>query len=1188
MSASLERRQFFKLAALLTGGAAGLAEGGQAAARDKVIGPAAGDLTPAWQEGETPLHWLEGVPASFQGATWGVPWPQGRVPADSTFELRPVSKSADAPFAAAHAAHAGDKRAAGPMGAAVPRARGAAVGAATASATGERDAFAVQSWPLAYWPDGTLKWSAHALPPDADGAAPAGGYTLHALLDATGRALPAASAGPAERGGAAAGLIPVASTAPAVLAGIAAAVALAVERGDAIIVNTGKLQCTLAKSGSILLNAIQRAGKPLLREGRLVLLVDSAADDETSAAGRRAYDSVIDSVTLEQTGPQRAVVRVNGAHRHADGARLLPFVVRLYFYKNSDAIRVLHTLVYDADPQQSFIRGVGLRFNVPLTAPLYDRYIRFVGTNGGVFAEAVQGLTGLRRDAGAAAEAQLKGRAVAAGTLPANVSKNLRYVPAFGHYTLLQSHPDGYSISKRTRPGRGWINAASGSRAAGTGYLGTPEGGIAFGIRNFWQSYPGQIDIHGAETSQATVTLWLWAPKAEPMDLRFYHDGMGETDYAKQRDALDITYEDYEPEFGTPYGVARTSELELQLLPATPSHEELVAISRRIQSPPMLTASPERLHSAGIFSEYWHPAAAKPTKLDQQLAWVFDFYRNQVEDRKWYGYWDYGDVMHTYDTQRHVWRYDVGGFAWDNSELSTEIWLWHYYLHSGRADAYRLAEAMTRHTGEVDIHHIGPYSPLGTRHGVQHWSDSAKQVRVSTAINRRFFYYLSADERVGDLLREQVNAVNRLRTIIPGRKIGQHAPDKEPDNYASVAFGTDWGAVAAAWFTEWERTGQPQYRDKLLNSMASIAAQPLGFLAGGGIMDLRTGAYLYDANAKINVSHLSAVFGLPEIASELIRTVPQPAFREAWLRYCRLYNASPEQQKAELGQDLGKLNLGQGHARLLAYVAVQQQDKEMLARAWAQFQEGRAGLRDKDLVSRRVKPPLVLNEVEEAPTLSTNAVAQWGLGSIGMQALAAQTADSTLARDDFARFDPQAWAIEAEVGNSVAAAYVERGALVLRADRGLTVWLRKQLLGHYEISFTRTVLAEGRLSDLNFFWEAQLPEGFKRSGKLEEYDALRLFYAGIGGNTNSTTRFRYYDGSGARNLLREYTAPEYLLKADHPYRIRIVVDARGTRLYVDDREYFSAPGPLAGGGYFGFRTTQSVQKVAHFRVRRVA
>jgi hypothetical protein len=1104
MSASFERRRFFKLAALLTGGVAGLGEGGAAAAG------ASSALASFPSSAETTLRWLEGAPSSFQGTTWGVPWPQGRVPGDAAFAL-------------------------GPGGS------------------------AVQSWPLAYWPDGTLKWSAHALPPDAGGAAPGIGGTLYPLLDASGSAIR-----------------------------VTAGAGLASEGNDGIAIDTGPLQCTVARGGTVLLSAVRRAGRQLLHDGRLVLLVDGASDDERASARRRAFEGIIESVVLEQNGPQRAVVRVKGTHRHSDGSKLLPFTVRLYFYKNSDAIRVVHTLVYDADPQQSFIRGVGLRFNVPLDTPLHDRYIRFVGANGGVFAEAVQGLTGLRRDAGAAADAQLQGRAVAAGTLPANVSKNLRYVPAFGSYTLLQSHPDGYSISKRTSAGHGWIHAASGNRAAGTGYLGTPNGGVAFGIRNFWQSYPGQIDIQAAETSLATVTLWLWAPKAEAMDLRFYHDGMGQTDHAKQRDALDITYEDYEPGFGTPYGVARTSELELQLLPATPTHQQLVAISQRIQSPPQLTVAPARLHAAGVFSEYWHPAAQQPTRLDTQLAWAFDFYRQQIEDRRWYGFWDYGDVMHTYDSQRHVWRYDVGGFAWDNSELSTEIWLWHYFLHSGRADAYRVAEAMTRHTGEVDVHHIGPYSPLGTRHGVQHWSDSAKQLRVSTAINRRFFYYLSADERVGDLLREQVNAVDRLRTVIPGRKIGQKAPEQEPDTHASVAFGTDWGAVAAAWFTEWERTGKPEYRDKLLNSMASIAAQPMGFLAGGGVMDLRSGAYLADPQAKISVSHLSAVFGLPEIASELIRTVPQPAFRDAWLRYCRLYNASPEEQKAELGQDLGKLNLGQGHARLLAYNAVQRQDGVTLKRAWAQFYEGRAGLKDKDLVSQRVKPPLVLNEVEEAPALSTNAVAQWGLGAIGLLALDAQASDSVLARDDFNRFDPQAWAVEAEAGNPAAAAYVEGGALVLKADRGLTVWLRQQLLGHYEISFTRTVLADARLSDLNFFWEAQLPPGLRLSGKLEEYDQFKLFYAGIGGNTNSTTRFRYYDGSGARNLLREYTASEYLLKAGHPYRIRIVVDARGTHLYVDDKVYFDAPGPLLGGGYFGFRTTQSRQTVKDFVVRRLA
>jgi hypothetical protein len=1109
MSASPERRQFFKLASLLAGGLPALAAAsGEGESATAGAGPTPAGQAPA--TGDMPLHWLDGAPASFRGATWGVPWPQGRVPRGSAFELR----------------------------------------------AGDRSGPAVQSWPLAYWPDGTLKWTAHALPPDASGASPASAYTLQPLIDV---APPRAADRP-----------------------------LAIENAEAVTVDNGILQCSLARSGRLLINTFKRAGKPLLRDGRLILLVDSTADDEAAGAARRSYDSTIDKVTLEQNGPMRAVVRVDGTHRHADGAKLLPYVVRLYFYKNSDAVRVVHTLVYDADPAKAYIRGVGLRFCVPLDGPLHDRHIRFAGDNGGVFAEAVCGLTGLRRNAGKAVnDAQLNGRAVPMDAMPAQVSKGLRYIPAFGHYSLLQSHPDGFSISKRTSAGHGWVHAATGARASGTGYVGTPKGGVAFGVRNFWQSYPGQLDISGAETDVATVTLWLWAPKAPAMDLRFYHDGMGEDSFDKQRDALDITYEDYEPGFGTPYGVARTSEIELQLLPATPGADELVAISRRIQSPPQLVASGAAMHGAGVFSEYWSPAAERPTtsqaKLEKQLSWSFDFYRNQVEQRKWYGYWDYGDVMHTYDEQRHVWRYDVGGFAWDNSELSTEIWLWHYFLHSGRADVFRMAEAMTRHTGEVDVHHIGPYSPLGSRHSVQHWGDSAKQLRVSTAINRRFMYYLTADERVGDLLGEQTDAVERLRTVVPGRKVGQLAAEKE--GYASVAFGTDWGAVAAAWFTEWERSGKPQYRDKLLASMASIAAQPLGFLAGGGVMDLRTGAYVLDRDKKISVSHLSAVFGLPEICSELIRTVPQPAFRDAWLRYCRLYNATEEQQKAELGQDLGKLNLGQGHARLLAYAAVQWQDKAMLSRAWAQFYEGRAGLKERDLVSQRVKPPLVLTEVEEAPSLSTNAVAQWGLGALGMLALDASS--PALYSDDFQRFDPQAWAVESEAGDATRAVRTSSRALVLDASRGLTVWLRRQLIGHYEITFTRTILADGRLSDMNFFWEALLPAGFTQSGKLEEYDKLRLFYAGIGGNTNSTTRFRFYDGSGERKLLQEYTAPEYLLKADHPYRIRIVVDAEGTRLYVDDRQYFSALGPQTGGGYFGLRTTQSRQKIEKFSVRRL-
>ena len=189
---------------------------------------------------------------------------------------------------------------------------------------------------------------------------------------------------------------------------------------------------------------------------------------------------------------------------------------------------------------------------------------------------------------------------------------------------------------------------------------------------------------------------------------------------------------------------------------------------------------------------------------------MFDFYRGQQDQRGWYGFWNYGDVMHTYDFDRHEWRYDVGGFAWDNSELATDLWLWMYFLRTGRADAFRFAEAMTRHTGEVDVHHLGRFAPLGSRHNVMHWGCSAKQLRISTALNRRYYYYLTGDERVGDLMREQIEAGRTLRTVLATRKLPGAADRATSTTRTATShtsgFGTDWGSIAGAWLTEWERT----------------------------------------------------------------------------------------------------------------------------------------------------------------------------------------------------------------------------------------------------------------------------------------------------------------------------------------------------------------------------------------------
>ena len=363
---------------------------------------------------------------------------------------------------------------------------------------------------------------------------------------------------------------------------------------------------------------------------------------------------------------------------------------------------------------------------------LFDRHVRFAGEDHGVWAEAVKGITGLRRDPGQAVrEAQISGLA----TPPLEqwnkqVSGSMNYIPAFGDFTLSQPTADSFEIRKRTEAGFTWLNSAYGHRAAGLGYVGSPSSGLAFGIRNFWQSHPTQLDIRGAAKDAAEVTLWLWSPESRPMDMRFYHDDMGEETYEKQLQGLDITYEDYEPGFATPMGVARTSEMMLWALPATPSREKTAALADALRTPPQLVCRPEHYKSAEVFGgKIWGlPDRSTLTKarIEDQLDFYFDYYKKQVEQRHWYGFWNYGDVMHTYDADRHVWRYDVGGFAWDNSELSTDLWLWYSFLRTGRADIFRMAEAMMRHTGEVDVYHFGRFAGLGTRYGVVHWGDSCE------------------------------------------------------------------------------------------------------------------------------------------------------------------------------------------------------------------------------------------------------------------------------------------------------------------------------------------------------------------------------------------------------------------------------------------------------------------------------
>jgi rhamnogalacturonan endolyase len=173
-----------------------------------------------------------------------------------------------------------------------------------------------------------------------------------------------------------------------------------------------------------------------------------------------------------------------------------------------------------------------------------------------------------------------------------------------------------------------------------------------------------------------------------------------------------------------------------------------------------------------------------------------------------------------------------------------------------------------------------------------------------------------------------------------------------------------------------------------------------------------------------------------------------------------------------------------------------------------------------------------------------------------------------------------------------ASVYTKDGQLFLDTKGGVTVWLNKKLTGNIRIEYSRKVLIDtgqnDRLSDFNTFWMAGDPKNtnlFTRNGVLESYDSLQLYYVGMGGNTNKTTRFRKYEGNGQRTLLKEYTDSVHLLQPNKSYTITVEVNKNIIRYIVDGETWFEYNDPsVLREGYFGFRSTKSRQAIDWIKV----
>ena len=242
-----------------------------------------------------------------------------------------------------------------------------------------------------------------------------------------------------------------------------------------------------------------------------------------------------------------------------------------------------------------------------------------------------------------------------------------------------------------------------------------------------------------------------------------------------------------------------------------------------------------------------------------------------------------------------------------------------------------------------------------------------------------------------------------------------------------------------------------------------------------------------------------------------------------------------------------------------------------------------------------------------AVTLILFARAGWCQGA-AVQGVADKRfhAGNVLYSDDFTHGLDQ-WRVEMEPGASGTAGTVtaKEGVLDIDVPAGVTVWFRRELNGPAMIQYEATVISAGgandRMSDLNSFWMATDPKAkngdvftHPRSGKFAEYNSLDMYYVGLGGNGNTTTRFRRYIGDEVErpllpgNDLSVKARPEMGIVANKTQTVTLIADGGLIQYWRDGVKIFEMTDAQPyTKGWFAIRTTKNHMQVRNLRIVRL-
>lgn len=278
----------------------------------------------------------------------------------------------------------------------------------------------------------------------------------------------------------------------------------------------------------------------------------------------------------------------------------------------------------------------------------------------------------------------------------------------------------------KSQRAKGWLNVTDGKR------------GIGVGIRNFMKEYPKGIKV---DPTNNMLLGSIWPEENGPMSFEREHtnlDGGMLANFAQ--------------------GITKTTEFIYYF---HNNKDDVAEKMDYVVESPVAHATPEWYTNSKVYGNM-APASSEKVEFENALQYRYQWWAYNQKNQPWYGMFNYGDGKTYY--------YNGHWVQWTNNEPTTDFMLWTNFMRTGDPKYFELAQAMSRHTMDVDNIHwpkkrtyygqindaidfwsfedepeSTPYLGIGRRHAAEHWySLLSAHVWIQGWIAD---YYLTGDHR---------------------------------------------------------------------------------------------------------------------------------------------------------------------------------------------------------------------------------------------------------------------------------------------------------------------------------------------------------------------------------------------------------------------------------------------------------